>query len=142
MKKNDSGVDNIGMSIVRADIIAADKVLIELKSNNLKQLKSIAAYHIAQASEKLIKIQIYQSGVPISNKSMYTHNLLSLANYAASLGADIYIPRYFKSKLQELTDWEVKGRYDIHYVVRIDVLTRSLKEVQDWYNIMWKDGYR
>ena len=139
MKKTDSG---IGMPLVNADIIAADRVLIELQTNRLKQLKSIAAYHIAQASEKMIKLQIYRSGVSVDNKSMYTHNLLSLVNYAKSLDIKVYVPQYFKNKLQELTDWEVKGRYDIHYVVRIDVLTRSLVEVKDWYSKLWNDGYR
>ncbi|MCD8105608.1 MAG: hypothetical protein LUF35_11570, partial [Lachnospiraceae bacterium] len=57
-------------------------------------------------------------------------------------GVIVYIPKYFKNKLQELTDWEVKGRYDVHYVVRIDVLTRSLKEVKEWYDKLWNDGYR
>lgn len=47
-------------SIIRADIIAAKQAIEYFDQKGTKEIKNIAAYHLQQAAEKLIKYQIYQ----------------------------------------------------------------------------------
>nr|WP_300916506.1 hypothetical protein [uncultured Acetatifactor sp.] len=63
------------MALIKADIIMARQGIELYKSNEIKEVKNQAAYHLQQAAEKMIKIQIYRSGVPYENKSLYVHNL-------------------------------------------------------------------
>lgn len=42
----------------------------------------MSAYHLQQAVEKLIKIQIYRSGIEYDNRNMYVHNLVKFITYA------------------------------------------------------------
>jgi hypothetical protein len=54
----------LSYGIIWADIVMA-KQGIEVYKNNtkLKDIKNMCAYHLQQAVEKLIKIQIYKSGI-------------------------------------------------------------------------------
>ena len=52
------------MALIKADIIMARQGIELYKSNEIKEVKNQAAYHLQQAAEKMIKIQIYRSGVP------------------------------------------------------------------------------
>ena len=70
------------MALIKADIIMARQGIELYKSNEIKEVKNQAAYHLQQAAEKMIKIQIYRSGVPYENKSLYVHNLKVLIHYA------------------------------------------------------------
>lgn len=47
-------------SIIKADIIAARQAIEYFEQKGIKEIKNIAAYHLQQAAEKLIKYQIYQ----------------------------------------------------------------------------------
>lgn len=82
------------MSLIKSDLLVARQGIELYKNNEIKEVKNQSAYHLQQAAEKLIKIQIYHSGVSYSNKSLYVHNLSSLINYANSLGISIYIPQF------------------------------------------------
>ena len=46
------------MSIIAADLTAALNMIEEYEKSHSSALKNIAAYHLQQAAEKLIKIQI------------------------------------------------------------------------------------
>ncbi len=50
---------NLTMSLIKADIVAAQQAVNYYENSNLKDIKNVAAYHLQQATEKLIKIQIY-----------------------------------------------------------------------------------
>lgn len=96
---------------IQADIIIVKNLLAEIESGNKnKHLKSNAAYHIQQAVEKMIKMQIYCSGVPYNNHSVYSHNLVQLTQYAQSIGISLIMPEYIRNNLILLTSWEARGR--------------------------------
>ena len=104
------------------------------KNNEIKEVKNQAAYHLQQAVEKLIKIQVYNSGCTYNNRSMYVHNISSLANYADSLNIGVYIPAEIRNNAVMISDWEASGRYDIHFTVRIDTLEKYHRIVKDWFD--------
>ena len=51
-----------------------------------------------QATEKIIKYQIYESGVTIDNSQIYTHNIERLLVYGDSLGISLNVPDYIREK--------------------------------------------
>ena len=81
----------------------------------------------------MIKIQIYNSGKTINNHKMYRHSLDDLITYAASLGISLNVPKWIDEKKYVITAWEAEGRYDVHFVVRIDTLERAYTEINNWY---------
>ena len=50
----------LSKGLIRADIIAAKQAIEYFESKKIRDMKNIAAYHLQQAAEKLIKIQIYK----------------------------------------------------------------------------------
>ena len=73
---------DLSMAIIKSDIIMAGQGIELFKNNGIKEIKNQTAYHLQQAIEKLIKIQVYHSGCSYSNRSMYVHNISSLTSYA------------------------------------------------------------
>lgn len=121
---------------IEADLYMADSAIKKaetLSSKAGKYYRGQAGYHLQQAAEKLIKIQIYDSGVAVDNSRMYRHSLDDLITYAASLGITLKIPKWVNSKKYVITIWETEGRYDIHFVVRMDTLKRCYQELLHWY---------
>ncbi len=118
--------------LIKADIIAAGQAIDYYDKTGNKSIKNIAAYHIQQATEKLIKYQIYRSEVAISNSQMYTHNIERLIVYGEALGIDLIIPDYIMRNTLKITEWEAGSRYDIGFSVRIDVLKKAYKDIVDW----------
>ena len=59
--------NEISKGIIKADIISARQAIEYFVATGNKDIKNIAAYHLQQAAEKLIKYQIYESGVAIDN---------------------------------------------------------------------------
>lgn len=121
---------------VKADLFAAKAVIAEaerLGSKKGKYYRGLAGYHLQQAAEKMIKIQIYQSGATYNNAKMYKHSLDELLNYASSIGVKLSVPEYVFEKRFIITKWEAEGRYDVHAVVRLDTLKRCYSEMDSWY---------
>jgi hypothetical protein len=50
------------------------------------------------------------------------------------LGITLDIPQWIKQKKFTISGWEAEGRYDLHFVVRLDTLQRCFQELQTWYN--------
>ena len=124
----------LSMGSILADIVVVRKLLAEIEEEkNNKYLKNSAAYHIQQAAEKMIKIQIYQSGKTYQNHAVYTHNLVRLTQYAESIGVVLNMPKYIADNLILITSWEVRGRYDMHMSVRIDRLKHCHEVIEKWY---------
>ena len=73
---------SISKGLIKADIIAAKQAIACYEEKQIKDIKNIAAYHLQQAAEKLLKYQIYKSLDKIDNRKMYTHDLSRLMNYA------------------------------------------------------------
>ena len=118
--------------VIRADLIAARQAIAFFDEKQLRAIKNVAAYHLQQAAEKLIKIQIYANCSPVSNSQLYTHNIQRLIVYADSLGFGVVIPDYVREHSLQITEWEVGSRYDVQFSVRIDVLKKALAVIAEW----------
>lgn len=139
--------DDMPLTMVQimADIITSENIISEAESKGGrlgKYLKGLAGYHLQQASEKLIKIQIYHSNAEIDNSKIYKHKLYELIGYANSLGINIIVPQYINKNAITISSWEAEGRYDIHVVVRVDTLKICLQQVKDWYDEVKKLGIK
>ncbi len=132
----------LSMGLIKADLIMARQGIEQYRSHNIKQIKNLTAYHLQQAVEKLIKIQIYQSGKAFDSKELYVHNLVRLINYADQLDFDIDIPHFIREAAVMITDWEASGRYDVHFSVRITSLETYYDKIGSWFQDVWKKGIR
>lgn len=133
---------DLTMGLIKADIIMAKQGIELYKNKEIKEVKNQAAYHLQQAAEKMIKIQIYKSGVAYENKSLYVHNLKVLINYAERLGFGVNIPDYFRKNALTISDWEASSRYDIHFSIKITSLEKCYKEITDWYDGLDRAGIK
>ena len=118
--------------IIKADLIAAKQAIEYFQQKGVKDIKNIAAYHLQQAAEKLIKLQIYKSVADVNNSQMYTHNLDRLILYAESLEVSIDVPSYIREHSVQISDWEAGSRYDVGFSIRIDTLERTYEVISEW----------
>ena len=118
--------------LIRADIIAAQQAIAFFEEKKVKDIKNIAAYHLQQASEKIIKYQIYKVLSDTDNRKMYTHDLSKLREYADSEGIPLIVPEYIDDHLNSITDWEAGSRYDIGFSIRIDTLKKCAEVIEAW----------
>ncbi len=133
---------NLTIALIKADIIAAEQAIDYFDKHGVKDIKNIAAYHLQQAAEKLIKIQIYSKASNINNASMYTHNIEKLIAYAQSLNFDFVLPKYIDGNSLVLTNWEAGSRYDVGFQIRIDTLKKTHEVIEKWYDELYKSGIR
>ena len=120
------------IGLIKADLIAAGQAIAYFEETSNKNIKNIAAYHLQQATEKLIKYQIYQATANPNNAKLYTHNIEKLIIYADSIDIGIDIPAYVRKRSLEITEWEAGSRYDIGFSTRIDTLKRTYSELEKW----------
>lgn len=143
--KGRAGSRDLSMLQIKADLrlakAAMDDARTEKPSKYVKYLKGQAGYHLQQAAEKLIKIQIYHSNVMINNSKIFKHSIGDLITYARSLGIPFYVPGYIDTHAGTITSWEAEGRYDIHVIVRIDTLEKAYSEIECWFASLQKNGY-
>lgn len=130
------------MALIKADIIAAGQAIGYYEEHGAKDIKNIAAYHIQQAAEKLIKIQIYAAGTTVNDAALYTHNLEKLILYADSLHIGAVVPKYIRENSLVLTGWEAGSRYDVAFQIRIDTLKKALAETEKWFADLYASGLR
>lgn len=133
---------DLNMALIKADILMAKQGISLFEQNGIREIKNMTAYHLQQAAEKLIKIQIYRSGVEYNNKQLYIHNLVSLIRYAKSLGIEILIPKEIDENALDITDWEAGSRYDLHFSIRIDKLKKIYSVIWNWYEAVYAKGIR
>lgn len=122
---------------IEADLYMADTAIKKadsLSSKEGKFYRGQAGYHLQQAAEKLIKIQMYESGVQLNNAKVYRHSIDDLMTYASSCGIKLIVPKWVDRKKYIITTWEAQGRYDLHFVVRMDTLKKCYKELKQWYS--------
>lgn len=138
-------VNDLTIEQAHADILAASDAIRRAETmtpKSAKYIKGLAGYHLQQAAEKMIKLQIYQSGIPYNNAKMYRHSLDDLMMYAESLNLQLIVPEYINEKKYVITKWETQGRYDMHAVVRLDTLQRAYCEIESWYQQLKKLKYK
>ncbi|MBE5860633.1 MAG: hypothetical protein E7301_11005 [Butyrivibrio sp.] len=130
---------------IKADLFVAKATIEEARKRTPsagKYLKGQAGYHLQQAAEKLIKIQIYYSVPQPDLRKMYKHSLNELIKYAQSLGVNVIIPKYILDKRLLITSWEADGRYDVHMTVKITQLEKAFLEIEAWCDDLSKNGYK
>lgn len=135
MKKQTTNCPELTMAQIEVDIIMANKAIDEAKCRTgrlSKYFKGQAGYHLQQAAEKLIKIQIYNSAQKVDNSKVFKHDISQLVSYAKTIGVKLIVPSYIITQGPRLTSWEAEGRYDVHVVVRIDTLEKCYEEVISW----------
>lgn len=133
---------DLNMALIKADILMAKQGIELFEKNGIREVKNMTAYHLQQAAEKLIKIQIYRSGVEYSNRQLYVHNLVTLITYAQSLGIEFILPKKIDDNALLITDWEAGSRYDLHFSVRVDTLKSFYSAINDWYDKVYAKGIR
>jgi len=122
---------------IKADLLLSEKAIAESKSQTprlAKFLRGQAAYHLQQAAEKLIKIQLYHSERKLDNAKIYKHNISSLLVYADDLGINLIVPSLIRKNDELMTSWEAEGRYDVHVVVRTDTLQKYQQVISLWFD--------
>lgn len=127
----------LSVAQVDADLFMAASAIRKaetISSKAGKHLRGLAGYHLQQAAEKMIKLQIYGSGIKIDHSKMFRHSLDDLIGYAVSLGIPLYVPSWVNEKKYVITSWEAEGRYNLHFVVRMDTLKRCYTELMQWRN--------
>ncbi len=136
--------NNLSIQQARADLQIVDQIVnaIENNSGNSKFLRGQASYHLQQASEKLIKIQIYSNSSSIDYHKMYEHDIKKLLNYGSSLGITLDIPNDIEKNAMTITAWEASGRYDLHVVTKITTIKKYSRIIWDWYDDLFSKGYR
>ena len=77
-------------------------------------------------------MQIYESGKKIDNSKTYTHSIKKLIKYGEELGLQLNIPKSIIENAQMITDWEAGSRYGLGLSIRIDVLEKYYKMVDEW----------
>lgn len=133
----------LSVAQVDADLFMAASAIQKaeaISSKAGKHLRGLAGYHLQQAAEKMIKIQIYDSGVQIDHSKMFRHSLDDLIGYASSLAIPLTIPSWVDEKKYVITSWEAEGRYNLHFVVRMDTLKRCYSELIQWRNQLFPDN--
>ena len=120
------------IAYAKADILASYSALeaVREKKGNEKATKAIAAYHAQQAIEKILKAEIYRADPDINPRKMYTHKIYDLCDIAQTYG--IKIPKGINEKSYIYSDWEVAGRYDLHFTVRTDSIKKALQLAENW----------
>lgn len=126
----------LSKGLIKADIIAANQAIDYFEKTGIKDIKNIAAYHLQQAAEKLIKYQIYQAIAAADNRKMYTHDLSRLIGYAETEGISIIVPKYIRDHANAISDWEVGSRYDLGFSVRIDSLKKCYDAIVEWEKLV------
>ena len=133
---------DLSMALIKADILMAKQGISLFEQDGVREVKNMTAYHLQQAAEKLIKIQIYRSGVEYDNRKLYVHNLVSLIKYAQSLNICVSIPQEIDENALLISDWEAGSRYDIRFSIRIDTLKKIYNVIMDWYQEVYSRGIR
>ena len=135
----------MNMGLIKADIVIADSAIKEAKKTTpilAKAMRGQAGFHLQQAAEKMIKIQLYASGKKLELHKVYKHSLDDLMLYAKEIGTEIIIPKYVFNNSVTITSWEAAGRYDVHRVVRITQLEKCYSEIVTWFDELKKQGYK
>ena len=136
---------DLSMNQVKADILMARSALEKSKEspNKLaKYLRGQCGYHLQQAAEKIIKIQLYAAVTTVDQRKIYKHDLVEIITYAKSLGVNLDIPKYIDERAMTISSWEAEGRYDVHVVVKSNTLAKCLSVIEEWHADMLKNGFK
>lgn len=131
---------HLSLGLVRADILTSEYAIKQYSVSGVKELKGIAAYHIQQAFEKLLKMQVLSSTQSQDANIIFrTHNLSKIIKVLLQYNKTAYIPEYLRKNAILISSWEVSGRYDTYFSVSIEELTLAWSELFSLYSILSGD---
>ena len=122
----------LSKGLIRADIIAACQAIDYYDEKKIRDIKNVAAYHLQQATEKLIKYQIYEKCSDVDYSQMYTHNIDRLIAYSEAKSLSLIVPSYIRENCVSISTWEAGSRYDIGFSIRIDMLKKAYEIISKW----------
>lgn len=126
--------NSLTLAMALADIKAAKSALQIYEDEGLREIKGLCAYHIQQAFEKMLKIQLYQSKKELDNARIYRHSIQQLIDYGRELEIEMVTGKYLEDNAEIITDWEASGRYDIRFSTKVTTLRKAIKEAETLYS--------
>lgn len=126
--------NTLTLAMALADIKAAQSALRIYEDEGLREIKGLCAYHIQQAFEKMLKIQLYQSKKELDNTRIYRHSIQQLIDYGRELKIEMVTGKYLEDNAEIITDWEASGRYDIRFSTKVTTLRKAIKEAETLYS--------
>lgn len=108
---------------------------LQMAKNNLKLLEDIQdevylnyiAYHVQQATEKMLKFQLEVEG----SKYPHTHKISVLID--ACLGLEIVIPQLLEDYDVVISEWATGTRYDSSFVTSKRQLYKVIECLEEWF---------
>ncbi len=94
---------------------------------------NIAAYHLQQCTEKVIKGALECVGVTVPN----THRITKLLQMVSHHGANLIITDWVDDHAEMLSEWEAESRYNMDFVVEKRKLDKAVVEIG---NFLEKNG--
>ncbi len=86
---------------------------------------NIAAYHLQQCTEKVIKGALECVGVTVPN----THRIAKLLQMVSNNGANLIVTDWIDDHAEMLSEWEAESRYNMDFVVERRKLDRAISEI-------------
>ena len=91
---------------------------------------NIAAYHLQQCTEKVIKGALECVGVTVLN----THRIAKLLQMVSNNGANLIVTDWIDDHAEMLSEWEAESRYNMDFVVERRKLDRAISEIGIFLN--------
>ena len=130
---------DLSFDLIKGDIIAAKQAIDYYRNHKISSIKNVAAFHLQQATEKLIKIQIYQNSDNINHSQFYTHNIERLLFYAEQNNIPVIVPDIVVEQSNIITNWATESRYMIDFKVKINELDSFFEVLKQWFKDVKKD---
>lgn len=127
-------MDSFNFYMVQADIESAILCLHSENDRVSVYDKMLGCFHIQQACEKLIKLQLYLSHPDIPNSETRIHDILKLQSVAIKYKVPLVLSSYLIKYSDTLTDWEDKHDKIQYFSPRINMVRRCLKEIVSDFN--------
>lgn len=107
------------------------KILYKVAKDDEEQL-NIIGYHLKQALELAIKQLIYLGGVSI----IKTHDIDQLILLAKQNNIELYLPEYLIDQIETLSNWEMKTRYTLGFVLDINKVEKIMNSIEEYFLVI------
>lgn len=122
------------LKLAKSDMIAANILYKTSKKEQNNNLHNLVSYHIEQAVEKLILVQITNSNIPKNTVSTINIDIFTLLNISKYYKVKLNIPELIINNRQELADWQLRPRYDYSMKFSTSKLEIYLETLEKWYS--------
>jgi len=127
-----------------SNLIVAKQAIDYYNTSKIKDMKNVAAYHVQQSIEFILKYSIYNNqnynqGSSVV-KEQYTHDLDKLITKFC-LPYSIYVPTKIIKNAGMYSAWEAESRYSLSYSIRINSIETAIEEVEKWL-VQIKPSYK